>query len=181
LPVPRGDIATTTRIAAAETTWGGDLRRSQRREAVQVLLDRAQAAELPSEQVALLRAAYADGRSAIEIAALVSAASIDPTHAADAPRDPTIPRVSATPRAIRRRLRRLSRRVMSPQFIFVLRHRDTWPPSRRRVATACVLHGLSLRQAAASLRLSLYTVRRHHDAIGALFESVTRTPIRQSA
>jgi DNA-directed RNA polymerase specialized sigma24 family protein len=70
---------------------------------------------------------------------------------------------------------------MSPQFIYVLRQRDEWTPTRRRVATACLLHGLSLRQAAAALHLSLYTVRRHQDAIIALFESATTRRSRQSS
>lgn len=125
-----------------------DLRRRRQRDMVEHLLDRA--ACLPPDDLALLRAVYADGRTAVELAALM--------------------RCDA--RALRRRIRRLVERLLSPRFLFVLRHRDGWSATRKRVATACVLHGRSLREAAAELRLSLHTVRRHLDAVNALFETI---------
>jgi len=76
-------------------------------------------------------------------------------------------------RRVSRRIRRLALRVLSEKFVFVLRRLDSWPPSRRRVATAMMLGGQSMREAAGSLHMTLYSVRRHHDAITAQFEMET--------
>jgi DNA-directed RNA polymerase specialized sigma24 family protein len=73
-------------------------------------------------------------------------------------------------RRVSRRLRRLALRVLSDKFVFVLRNLESWPPSRRRVARAMLLGGQSMREAAGSLHMTLYAVRRHHDAISAQFE-----------
>lgn len=73
-------------------------------------------------------------------------------------------------RRVSRRIRRLALRVLSDKFVFVLRRLDSWPPSRRRVATAMMLGGQSMRDAADSLHMTLYSIRRHHDAIMAQFE-----------
>lgn len=126
-----------------------DLRRNNRRDLVERLLDRATC--LPPADLALLRAAYHDGRSASELAILLGA---------DA-------------RGIRRRIRRLSDRVLSQQFLFVLRHRDSWPPTRRNVATAMILHGCSQRQATRELKLTLYTVRKNYLEVLALYETAS--------
>jgi DNA-directed RNA polymerase specialized sigma24 family protein len=141
----------TRSIEIPEST---DLRRRHHRDLVQRLLDRATC--LPAPDLALLRAAYDDGRSAVEIAAMLG----------------------TEPRAIRRRLRRLAQRVLSEEFLFVLRHRDSWDSARRNIATACLLHGRSIRQTARELGLSLYTVRRHYLAILALFEAAAGRPAR---
>lgn len=63
------------------------------------------------------------------------------------------------PRLLQRRLRRLLRRMNSREFREVIRRADTWPVTRRRVAQACILQGLTLRGAAEQLRLSIHTVR----------------------
>lgn len=123
-----------------------DLRRRRRRDLVERLVDRAQ--WLPAEDRTLVESVYQDGRTVSDLASLLG----------------------ANPRTLRRRLRRLTRRLLSPQFVFVVAHRDRWPSTRRRVAEACVLHGRSLRETARELRLSLHCVRRHHDAVTALFQ-----------
>lgn len=71
-------------------------------------------------------------------------------------------------RSLRRRLRRLVSRVTSRRFVGVMRQRDGWSPTRRRVATACVLEGLTMREASARLGVSYHVVRRHMDAVAAL-------------
>jgi DNA-binding CsgD family transcriptional regulator len=144
-----------------------DLRRHHRRDMVATLVDRAQAAKLPPEDMALLRAAYGDGRTAVELAHLLAGASRTPRGRDDA-------------RSIRRRIRRLAQRIMSPRFVFVMRHRDTWPATRRRVAELCILQGHSLRDASKELGITLHTVRRHHEAIQALFEAVVVTTRRSA-
>lgn len=84
-----------------------------------------------------------------------------------------------SPSVLRRRVRRLVKRMASDEFLFVSRHvaprhggSCPWSSTRRRVAEACVLRGLSLRQAASLLNLSLHTVRTHRGAVAALFDSV---------
>lgn len=79
--------------------------------------------------------------------------------------------LDAWSRIARRRLRRLNSRLASDRFAFVIARRNTWPTTRRRVAVACVLHGDSLRQASRGLGLSLHTVRRHVEAIDAMYEA----------
>ncbi|MCA9271470.1 MAG: response regulator transcription factor [Phycisphaerales bacterium] len=51
-------------------------------------------------------------------------------------------------------------------------HQSRWRPTRRKVAGACVLEGLSIREAAERLKLSPYTVRKHKEAIDALCEEI---------
>ena len=75
------------------------------------------------------------------------------------------------PRTTRRRLRIISKRLLSGQFAFVLSKRDSWPAQRRRVANACILQGRTTRDASRYLRVSVYTVRRHLTTINSLFEA----------
>lgn len=124
-----------------------DLRRSVPADLARTVADRAHWC-MPEER-ALIEAMYRQGMTAQQIAKL-----------RDEP---------AT--AIRRRIRTVVRRVLSPRFVFVLRHRDQWPPMRKRVATACILQGRTLREAAAHLHLSLHAVRRQMDAITGMFDS----------
>jgi DNA-directed RNA polymerase specialized sigma24 family protein len=123
-----------------------DLRRRVTEEVVDRLLERATC--LPLTDRALLRAVYRDRQSTVELARLLGSA----------------------PRQVRRRLRRLVARVLSPEFIFVLRHRESWPRLRAEVATACILEGKSLRQAARDLDRSLTSVRSAHREVLAGFE-----------
>ena len=124
-----------------------DLRRKRRRELVERLVERAELVGPPDR--ALVLAYYRDGQSAADIARLAG--------------EPV--------RSLRRRLRRVVQRMLSPRFEFVAAHRHTWTPTRRRVAGACVLEGRTLRDTAERLGLSLHCVRRHHDAIQAMFEA----------
>jgi len=124
-----------------------DLRRRRGRDLSDLLLTRA--AHLPAADRTLIQAIYADSVPAKDVAKLQS----------------------RSPRAVRRRARALVQRMLSPRFEFVLRHRDQWTPTRRRIATACILEGRTMRDAAASLRVSLHMVRRHMDAITALAEA----------
>jgi hypothetical protein len=77
----------------------------------------------------------------------------------------------ASPRRVRRRIRALAERLLSERFTFVVRHREAWPPTRRRVATACVLQGRTLRAAAKHLRISLHAVRKEMQIVGALHDA----------
>lgn len=127
-----------------------DLRRRVRRDRVERIL--ARAVFLPPADRLLIEAYFRDGHT---IKLLAQACDTDP-------------------RVLSRRLRRLSERLLSDRFAFVLRHQDTWSPSRRRVACAMILHGHSMRAAASLLRMSLYAVRRHAEAIDALYDSDQR-------
>ncbi len=127
-----------------DSSW--DLRRKRRREVIERVVERAELLS-PADR-ALILAYYRDEQSALDIARL----ACEPV------------------RAVRRRLRRVVQRVLSPRFQFVASRRRSWPPTRRRVASACVLEGFTLREASRRLGLSLHSVRRHHDAIQAMFE-----------
>lgn len=129
-----------------------DLRRRRRQDLAEAVIRRS-AWLLPDDR-ALLRTVYQDG---VRIASLA-----------------TLRGRSESPRSLRRRVRVLVQRVLSARFTFVLRERDRWPPTRRRVAAACVLQGRTMRSAAHHLQISLHEVRRHLDAINALL-SASRT------
>lgn len=145
-------------------TKSTDLRRRDTRHAAERILERAAAANLPSDDLAILRAVYRDGLAAADVARLQ--ADPDRRHDAD-------------PRPVRRRVRRLTQRILSPLFLFVLHHREHWPDARRRVAEALVLKGKSMRDTSEELGLTLYAIRRHHDVIHALFDAHSAT--RRSA
>lgn len=137
-----------------------DLRRRTRREHAEMLAERA--AFLPAHDRELVEAVYHEGLS---VAGYVRRQ-----------RDRDI--VRWTERAARRRLRRLVERLASPRFVFVLGARSSWPLTRRRVAVAVVIQGRSLRETARSLGLSLHAVRRHIDAVEALYTEALYTEAR---
>ncbi|MCL4220144.1 MAG: hypothetical protein KJZ65_02120 [Phycisphaerales bacterium] len=139
-----------------------DLRKRFRRDRADCVVARA-AFLAPAERL-LVESYFRDGRT---IKILAEASNTDP-------------------RVLSRRLRRLTERLLSDRFSFVLRNFESWSPSRRRVATAMVMQGLSMRAASMHLRMSLYSVRRHADAINALYDSdqraaPARPPARRTA
>ncbi len=146
LPTPPGDPA--------------DLRRKRRRAFADRLL--ALSVYLPDHDRILIEATYRDALRVVELAAL--------THA----RLPT----QAHIRAMRRRIRMLVRRLLDPRFEFVLRALDDsdgiprvpWSPLRARVAREFYLHGRTMRAISADTRESFYSIRRHRDAVEALFD-----------
>lgn len=125
-----------------------DRRRRQGRDLAETLVARAE--HLLPEDRALLNAIYRDGASAREIATLTG----------------------VSPKSVRLRIRKLAQRALDPRFAFVLVYQNNWAPTRRKVATEHVLHGLPLRETAKRLNLTLYTVRRHADAIRVMFEAL---------
>jgi DNA-directed RNA polymerase specialized sigma24 family protein len=126
-----------------------DLRRRLRRELADLIVQRSQA--LPPADSTLLQSIYGDGRSISSLA----------------------PMLGCDVRKLRRRVHRLVSRISSPEFIFVMSHRHRWTASRRRVAEACFVRGLSIKQAAAELSLTYHTVRRHFEALRALVQAAT--------
>jgi len=123
-----------------------DLRKTRRREVVERIVEGAELVA-PGDR-ALVLAYYRDGQTVSDIARLA--------------REPV--------RALRRRLRRTVKRVLSPRFAFVVARKDGWTSTRQRVARVCVLEGRTLREASERLGLSLHTVRRHHSAMQAMFD-----------
>jgi len=144
----------------ADRAWdpdeGADLRRRRRGEWVDQLLDRAE--WLPAGDRVLVEAVFRDGRSATELARLTG----------------------DEPRAVRRRIKRTVERALSGRLAFVIAHRASWAPTRRRIAEAMVIEGNSMREASRRLTLSYHTVRRHADAIDALYRE-TQSPPRGGA
>ncbi len=126
---------------------GADLRRRRRGAWVDQVLDRA--GWLPPPERALVESVFRDGRTAVEIAHLTR----------------------QDPRAVRRRVRRAVDRALSDRVAFVMRARTRWTPTRRRVADLTILEGLSMRAASQRLGVSYHTVRRHKEAIEALYNA----------
>lgn len=125
-----------------------DLRRRRSRDFADVVVQRAQL--LLPEDRALVCAVYRDNLTAAQVAELTG----------------------VSPRAVRRRLHTLTQRLLSPRYEFVTRRQQQWGPTRRRVAVACAIHGMTLRAAAEHLSVSLHTVRRHMDAVAAQLEAL---------
>lgn len=124
-----------------------DLRRRLGRDLAELIVGRSKWL-MPADR-SLIEAVYAQGLTALAVSQMLG----------------------ERPPAVRRRIRKLVERVLSVRFEFVMRRRDDWPPTRRRVATVCVLQGRSMRSTANHLRLSLHVVRRQMGAIGALLEA----------
>jgi hypothetical protein len=106
----------------------------------------------------LLRAVYADGKNAAEIARLTR----------------------QDRRAVQRRVQRLAARVLSPEFGFIAGHarsgRDEhgWDAPTRAVALVCVLQGRSVRAAAGSLGMTQHAVRARRSIILAVARGAAR-------
>ncbi|TVQ60364.1 MAG: hypothetical protein EA379_08205 [Phycisphaerales bacterium] len=133
-------------VATPGAESGVDLRRRRTRRLSETVLARAE--HLDAEEASLIRAVYGQGLSVVEVARLRG--------------EPA--------RALRRRVRRIVARLLTGRFAYVARRRSSFTPTRRRVAEACVLRGMSLREASASLGISFHCVRRHMEAVNALSE-----------
>ncbi|MCC6971419.1 MAG: hypothetical protein IT434_14490 [Phycisphaerales bacterium] len=137
-----------------------DLRRKRRRAFADRMLERAIHLQAPDRT--LIEASFRDSLRVVELAALIHS------------RAPTDTQV----RAMRRRIRALVRRLLHPRFDFVVRAlanaegipRAPWSPLRARVAREFFLQGRTMRAIAADTRQSFYLVRRHRDAVEALFD-----------
>jgi hypothetical protein len=108
---------------------------------------------LPVSERMLVKAVYEEGKPVAGVAAMAG-------------RDA---------RAVRRSLSRLVRRVLAPEFAFVVVNREKWEAPRRNVATACLVEGLSIRLAAKRLRISPHVVRRVREAVS---EMARAAPVR---
>lgn len=86
--------------------------------------------------------------------------------------------IGMTPASTRRRVHRLWLRLTDPEFAWVVERIHGWEPTRRAVALACLVHGLSLRHASARLGLTMHIVRSHAAAVHAAYE--LETPRMQS-
>jgi hypothetical protein len=161
------------RSHASDSTPELDLRRRHARSAesrarlTETIVGRAE--HLPRPDAALILAVYRDGLAISNIAALrargVGGLESDVAAAIQ----------------VRRRLRRLARRCTDPLFAFVALHAPSFQPTMRRVAIACILHGLSVRRAALTLNLSEHVVRRQRESLLAIFQSSPRRVAAASA
>ena len=61
-------------------------------------------------------------------------------------------------------------RLLAPEFMFVVKKRDEWPPRRRWAASAVFIEGKSLRETARELKVSYYHLRQHIDAVRQLMQ-----------
>jgi len=133
---------TSDRIDAGDPKL--DLRRRGSRDMADILCARAE--WLPARDAAMVRLVYADGKSLVEIGRITG----------------------ASVRSIRRRMRRIVARTLSPEFILVAQERERWTRTRRSVGEACFLKGMAIREAVSHLGLSMHTVRTHRGAIIAI-------------
>ncbi len=144
-PRPKGVRVKAPIVRSEALEFATDLRRSPSREALEVIVHRS-GCLLPEDQ-ALMDACYSRGLGVLELARLQG----------------------VDPRVVQRRIKRLSARVISAEFSFVLSQESSWPPTRRRIARAVILEGRTMRAASAVLRISLHRVREHIRLIHALF------------
>lgn len=121
-----------------------DLRRRRNRDIAETIVRRAEHLEQHEKQ--LILSIYAHGLSTTELA----------------------PLTNKKPRTLRRQLRNILKRLTSPEYLYTIRHQAKWTTTRKRVAYACFIQGRSLRAAAATLNLTLHTVRKHHQHIRSL-------------
>jgi len=127
-----------TRMSAHEMTKMGDfdLRERMDRDVGEVLVGRAR--WLLAGDRELIEFYFGQGIAAVEIA-----------------------RLQGKPvRSVRRRLKRFATRLASEPFAGVLRQREAWPKRRRNVATAVIVEGKTLGNAAKTLGLTLHQIRR---------------------
>jgi DNA-directed RNA polymerase specialized sigma24 family protein len=111
---------------------------------------------LPEEERAILRSVFVDNRAVKELA----------------------PLAGSSERVLRRKVKRALSRVLGARFSFVLERRASWTVTRRRIATLHYIDGMSVRETAARTGLSLHAVRRHRDAIEAIFDAEHGGPAR---
>ncbi len=74
-------------------------------------------------------------------------------------------------RSVAMRIRRLVDRITSDTYQRVVAIHKTWPPQRQAVAEAIFLQGMTQREAAKRLDISLHRVRRECDHIRAVVEA----------
>lgn len=82
----------------------------------------------------------------------------------------TAQRLGVAQRTLQWRVKRLLGRLRSPEFAFIVNHRETWPQSRRRVAEIVHLQGGTREHAARQAGLTMHQVRRELTAIDVLME-----------
>ena len=133
---------------AGQAAGGLDLRRRGARASAERILARSQ--YLPREERWLVHAVFEDGWTIRRLAELCG------TH----------------PRMMSKRLARIVARAQSPEFGFVALRLKSWGKTRRAVGRLCVLEGLSQREAARRLGLSVHVVRRHFLAIRGMIEEL---------
>lgn len=114
------------------------------------------AAELPEDDRTLITAVFAEGRTVL---ALARRQTSDPAA------------IAALAVRLRRRVRRLTHRLLDPAFDLVRTRSCTWSPALARVGHARYILGLSIRETADRLRLSTHTVRNLSQVIRTLAAS----------
>jgi len=150
-------------LGAIDPATSTDRRRRAWRELSQAITSRL--APLQPADAALLRAIFEQDLTISQVCAAAHGNTHGPTSDLESIR-----------RRMRYRVRQLVARVLSPAFMFVLRHEQQIPPELRPVARLCVLQGQRQRDASAQLNLSLFETRRRMIALHALIEAAQRAP-----
>jgi hypothetical protein len=91
-----------------------------------------------------------------------------------------IPRLAAirneSTRQVRRRIQRLSDRLLTPRTSYLLARKHAWEHERWAAAQRCLVAGHGMRRVADDLGISLHRVRKHVDAVRTLFDEHGRGP-----
>ena len=82
---------------------------------------------------------------------------------------------------VRRQVHRLMQRLESPHVIWILREANNWPPLRGRIARARFIAGLSQRQTARCLGVSLHRVREQDHLLREQFNALEDLRSRAAA
>ncbi len=121
--------------------------RLRRRASAEEVLSRAHLLEATDRRV--IEAIYGSGRTAAEVA-----------------------RVLGLPaRKVSGRVRGVVKRLCSRECTLVQSMKSRWPETRRAVAVACFVHGLSIRRASERLGISFHSARQHYAAVRAILEA----------
>lgn len=78
--------------------------------------------------------------------------------------------VGCSTRMVQRRVANLVKRLMDPMIVFVLRNHGDWDKLTAGSALAVLVRGLTLRDAASELGVSLHYVRTRVQVVRGLFE-----------
>jgi hypothetical protein len=124
------------------------------RKVLELLLQRSE--WLPIGQRGMVRAVYGLGQRAADVARMS--------------------RERAQP--FRRRLRRIVRRVLTREFVFVVNNRERWTARRWRIASLIFVDGMSVKNAAKVAGVSYYAARQHRFAV---LEMMRKSELKEAA
>lgn len=77
-------------------------------------------------------------------------------------------------RTLRRRIRWITLRMLTPEFAYVALHRGGWRPQLKAIATACFIEGQALRTTARRMNIPYHDARSLRAAVQAMVDGAGR-------